>query len=171
MVFNDVDDKIYVGSTERRSTRSLNKRFRLHKETARNISASGYNMLLCKHIREIGSEHFDIMLLEEIDNTYTKELRLLEDEWYSIFKDTGKNVLNSRRPGTGLNKKEYFRQWKEDNREKYEEQVKRIYRENKDKYNENRRNKRSKRVTCPNCNELYSGYHISKHKKKCCRNV
>ena len=59
-IVNDIDDKVYVGSTER----TIDIRWIQHKSASLNLSYPIY-----KHIRKLGISHFNIVLIEEIKHT------------------------------------------------------------------------------------------------------
>ena len=164
LVTNDVDNKVYVGSTEALSGLSLQKRLRLHILASKYESNAGYNMKICQHIRALGEDHFNIQLLQESECIDNNELLSMETKWYNDFKnDTNYILLNERTPYTGLTKAEYLRQWRIDNNEKYKKQIKDLHEKNKDKYLAARREK----IPCNGCGCLYSKNYIGKHRKKC----
>lgn len=88
-IVNDVDDKIYIGST----TSSLSARMYRHRSDAKNCKMN--KLKLYNHMREIGIEHFKIELVEEIKNCVRNQLRILEDKYIKLL-DTVKNGLNGR---------------------------------------------------------------------------
>lgn len=59
-IVNDIDDKIYVGSTKT----SINRRWGDHKSASLTLKYPIY-----EHIRKLGISHFNIVLIEEIKHT------------------------------------------------------------------------------------------------------
>ena len=84
-LINDVDDYIYIGSTKQ----PLYKRFDNHKYLSKKSNAKVYT-----HMRNVGVEHFKIVLIKEYKCQSREELNKFEDEWIRKF-DTVKNGLNS----------------------------------------------------------------------------
>lgn len=120
-IVNDVNDKIYIGST----TRSLDERKWEHHSDSRYKSNKLYN-----DIRNICLSHFEIELIEEYSCDSRK--KLLDRERYWICKlDTIKSGYNSELPGT--TKKQSDKNYRENNKEKIAKQNKQYYEKNKDK--------------------------------------
>ena len=86
-ISNDIDDLLYVGST----TTALSKRMWKHRDNTK----LGKQSCIYKHMREIGVEHFKIVLLEMHENITKEELRAIEDKYIKEL-DTVANGLNGR---------------------------------------------------------------------------
>lgn len=82
---NDVNDDIYVGST----ASTLAKRKGNHKK-----HALVKNSTIYKTMREIGPEHFDIILIESFSCNSKDELRAREDYWIRQLKPA-LNMINA----------------------------------------------------------------------------
>lgn len=75
-IVNDINDKVYVGST----CLSLEKRFETHKNIMNNKTVR--NRALYQEMRQLGSKHFHIELIEEVCPCNSKsELRSREGYW------------------------------------------------------------------------------------------
>lgn len=87
-ITNDIDNMVYVGST----TQPLSKRMAQHRTfTRRGKSQAKIHI----HMRNIGTGHFKICLIEHLENCTKEELRAKED--YHITRlDVVKNGLNCR---------------------------------------------------------------------------
>jgi len=112
---NDVDDKIYVGST----TTRLSKRKCQHNALARRRPITR----VYKHLNEVGWEHVDIILIENYECKTKEQLHARERHWIEQLKPE----LNTRIPTR--THKEYY----EDNKEKIAEKKKEWYQDNKEK--------------------------------------
>ncbi len=85
-IVNDIDELVYIGST----IQLLSQRMTEH----RKCSKRGKNMKLYCHMREIGVEHFKIILVKEYTDISKERLRKKEDKYIKRF-DSVKNGLNS----------------------------------------------------------------------------
>jgi len=70
---NDVDDRIYVGST-----RNLKRRFRTHKSQCNNKAAVNYHCKLYQCMRELGKDHFTVHILETVEYFVSDEILFRE---------------------------------------------------------------------------------------------
>ena len=84
-IINDVNDLIYIGST----TQSLSRRFSEHKKD--NIRKLQF--IIYKAFKEIGVEHFKIILIEEYPCENRDQLRAREQYYIELFK-SNKNGYN-----------------------------------------------------------------------------
>jgi len=112
---NDVDDKIYVGST----TSRLSIRKCQHKTRAKRDP----NIRVYKHLNEVGWEHVDIVLVENYECKTKEQLYARERHWIKELKPE----LNMRIPTRTM--KEYY----EDNKEQIAQKYKEYYENNKEK--------------------------------------
>ena len=144
-IYNDVNDKVYIGSTGQ----ELNKRFAHHKSCA-NLNAS--NMKLHQHMREIGIECFHI---KHIDLTTKENSRELEGKYIQEMKASlNQNVA-------GRSQKDSAKQWKKNNSERWNDYQKQWQKNNSDYHKEYYRNNRER------CNEHAKQYY--KNNKDHCK--
>ena len=124
-VRNDISDDIYIGST----TMALSKRMVKHRcdAIARPDVSFFYTFM-----SETGIEHFYIELVENFPCNSVEELRKREGE---ITREIG--TLNKRIEQRDM--KEYFRQYYQDNIERYRENKKKWKENNREKVNEDAR--------------------------------
>jgi hypothetical protein len=85
-IVNDIDDKVYVGSTFDK----LSRRMVQHRQNAKTKETTIHN-----HMRNIGIEHFKIILLQRVETEDRDVLRATEHKWISEL-DTVNNGLNRR---------------------------------------------------------------------------
>ena len=78
-IYNDINEKIYIGKTER----SLQRRFIEHCNNAKNEKCK--NRPLYSAIRKYGIEHFHIELIEETDKPEEREIFWIEK--YGSYKN------------------------------------------------------------------------------------
>jgi group I intron endonuclease len=117
---NDVDDKVYVGST----TSTLTKRKSEHKGDAK--KATQLNRRVYKHLNEVGWENVEIVLVETYPCNSKDELNARERKWIDELKPSLNKALPCRTK----------KQWEQDNKEKvavYAERKKQRRQDNKDK--------------------------------------
>ena len=77
-ISNTVNNKIYIGQT----SRTVEKRWNLHKRTAKNPSYLSYSYPLYQAMRKYGIDNFQIEVIEETDN---KNLNEREVYWISYY--------------------------------------------------------------------------------------
>ena len=111
---NDVDDKIYVGST----TSRLSIRKCHHKKDAKRRP----NTRVYQHLNQIGWDRVDIILIEKYECKCKEQLHSRERYWI----ETLKAELNSNIP-TRTNK-----EWRDDNKEQIAQKYKEYYENNKE---------------------------------------
>ena len=85
-IVNDVDDLVYIGSTKQ----ILCKRMTNHRDEAK--QGRGQRRLY-RHMRELGFEHFRILLVREYKEISKERLRYKEDKYIKRF-DTVRHGLN-----------------------------------------------------------------------------
>ena len=85
-IVNDVDDLIYIGSTNQ----ILCKRMSDHRQ----LALKGRDIKLYNHMREVGAEHFKILCVREYKDISKERLRYKEDKYIKRF-DTVKKGLNT----------------------------------------------------------------------------
>lgn len=134
---NNVDDKIYVGST----ASTLTKRKCGHKHKAK----SEIDRRVYKHLNEIGWENVEIVLVENYPCNSKDELNARERKWIEELKAelnitmptrTQQDIAKSKRKWQQNNKEkvaEKKRQWEQDNKEKIAARVKQYRQDNKEK--------------------------------------
>lgn len=166
-IVNDVDDKVYYGST----CQPLYKRLYDHKNHCKDENKKS---LIYTHYRNIGSDNMKIILVEEYKCNNKMELEKKEREYIEQYK--GENSLNKNIPTRSI--KEWYEQNKDNMKEYYEknkDNIKEYYEKNKEKINEkNKRyaieNKekikeyRNSKVLC-DCGYEYSKTNKSRHMK------
>jgi len=124
---NDTNIKqIYIGSTTNFRVRK-NK----HKSECNNKNGLSYNEKKYVFIRENGGwKKWDMVLVEYYNATDIIDLKRRERYWYDLLNST----LNSFKPYiTQEEKKEYYKEYYVNNKEKYIEQSKINYEKNKEK--------------------------------------
>lgn len=82
-ITNTIDNAVYIGCT----SQTLEERFKNHKTHARLINKQAIH----KHMSKLGVEYFNIELLEEVENNYTKDS---ENKYMNLYKEKGFDVLN-----------------------------------------------------------------------------
>ena len=117
---NDVNDKIYVGST----IQTKEDRFSNHKSSMKTVVKQKFP--LYKAMREIGKEHFYIELIEEYPCENINQLEAREGYWQREL-----NAFNVGYNGKieGRSDKEYY----QDNKEKLQKYQKKYKEDNKEK--------------------------------------
>ena len=132
---------IYIGSTK-----NLRKRYMKHMYSCKNNK----QYKLYKKMRETGSEHWKMSILEYSDILNTKKLRKLEQDYIDIMAPTLNSICASR------SYKEYYEQ----NKEKILKNVKTYRKLNKEKIRENK----SKIIEC-SCGRKFTKTHKARHEK------
>ena len=155
-IWNDVDDELYVGST----TQPLSKRMNVHRAYAR----GGKNQRIYKHMRGCGIDNFKIELIEYYPCETKEELLKREGHWIRKI-----GTLNMNRAyTTDEEKKEYQKEYREQNKEKmqeYQKEYQKEYKENnKDKIKEYNKNYNKQKITCK-CGGRYTRTHKAEHER------
>lgn len=118
------DGYMYFGCT----TQALSVRLGEHKKRSkRDINRNVYS-----HINNIGWDRVRIVLISEHNLENREQLLREEDELITKYKDDP-YCLNMHRSFTGLNKQEYQKIYREDNKDKIQEKKKEWIKSNKDK--------------------------------------
>lgn len=127
-IVNDVDDKMYVGSTVRR----LSDRWYEHRKPCRHQRP----FKLYQHMEQLGVEHFRIELLEDYPCERKEQLHAREGHWIRELRAE----LNHRIAGRTKKQyaaeheesvKAYKRQWREENKERLDAEYKEYYSANR----------------------------------------
>jgi hypothetical protein len=84
-VINDVDDKVYIGST----TCAISKRMSEHRKNSRRNN----NSKLYNHMRALGVQHFKIVCIREYTDISKERLHNREEKYIKRY-DSIKNGLN-----------------------------------------------------------------------------
>lgn len=118
-IWNDVDDKTYIGST---SQAYLSYRMKNHKNSMKASKTKYYNMKLYKHMRALGFEKFHIELIEKVQVKSKRELKRIEGMWQRKLKPELNYEIAGRtqkewEAETGYSKK-YYTEHKDDFKEK-----------------------------------------------------
>ena len=92
-ITNSIDDKLYIGST----TDTLSRRMSNHKMHCKN----GCQSQVYKHMREIGVQNFNIVILERFQDVLKEDLKAREDYYIKLF-NTVRNGLNSKYEDYGI---------------------------------------------------------------------
>ena len=147
-IWNDVDDKLYVGSTKR----SINDRYSHHKYDSKNITRKNYTRPLYVAMRELGVEKFHIECIESVecetkDELHQHEQRHIDDlkpvfNFQKAYLSEQQRKQNQsdwhtkkRETMTDDEKKEataVARKWRIENQEKSKQYHKDRYQENKE---------------------------------------
>lgn len=94
LIFNDDDDKVYVGS----SWSMLFRRLIGHKGAAIYPGAAAYPSPVATHYRAIGVDKMRIELLERRVFADRDDMRWAERHWMELYQELGFEVLNDRVP-------------------------------------------------------------------------
>ena len=86
-IVNDVDDKIYIGSTRQ----PLYKRINQHRVRFRGNYKFQYSSRIL--FEKYGIDNCSIVLIEEVDVKNIEEQRKIEREWYDRLKANAVNIL------------------------------------------------------------------------------
>ena len=114
---------IYVGSTT-----CMRRRKNQHKTNCNNEKRKAYNYNVYKFIREHGGwDNFDIVLVEKVNVNDGNELRKEERKWIEQLNATLNCSIPSR------TRKEYKKEYYENNKDKIKDKSKENYENNKDK--------------------------------------
>ncbi len=146
-IINDIDDKIYIGST----TQPLNERFCHHKCDAKKAKHSK----LYQHMNDLGFDHFEIELLEEYTCDNQTELETREAELIRKFGTLNTKIPNRTREEwyqenkDKINKKR--KQHREDNKYEINQKSKKYYKQNKEKIKHKINEKGKQEIKCDIC--------------------
>ena len=172
--------KIYVGST----TKSIERRLRQHKCSYKSFLNGKHGKTSSFEIIEGGD--CKIEMLKELKNITREDLLKAENEFIETIE-----CINKQKAYTGLDKKEYGKQYRNDNKDtlleygkqyrndnkdSLNEKKKQYYNDNKDSLNEKHKQyyeqnkeiinkKRNEKITCPICGTKYSKRNKSTHEK------
>tara|TARA_R110002012_G_scaffold214831_1_gene385933 strand:- start:373 stop:912 length:540 start_codon:yes stop_codon:yes gene_type:complete len=165
---------IYIGSTT-----NFYRRKSQHKNNCNNINSKSYNHYKYQFIRNNGDfENWDMVLVENISCENKRELEKIE----RIYIDDLKPTLNSNKSYTSQEeKKEYHKEYREKNEDKFKEYEKEYNKKNEDKlrkqkkeYKKKNKDRINQKINCPICNCLISRNNMLRHQrsKKCmsCKN-
>ena len=122
-LINDIDDDEYYGSS---TFPYLTDRFRCHRNCCKDLSGRR-NSILYKKMREIGVEHFKIILVEQFPCNSKEELNIREQYYLDLHKPK-LNEFNA-----VLQDNEFY---KENKRKKYLENKVEVLKKHKERYEE-----------------------------------
>lgn len=139
MLKNDVDDKIYVGSTKY----SPDLRLSVHKAYSKTHHNKLYN-----HMNNVGCDNFKVITLETVKTENDKQLKEIECEYIlkhkTIENGLNTNLPNCVKPINTADKKEYMKEYmkqywktqrgkeyKKETREQHNEATRRYYQKKK----------------------------------------
>ena len=170
--------EIYVGSTT-----NFYRRKQQHKSICNNSNNKKYNLNVYKFIRANGNwDNWDMIIIEKFEcndklELHKKERDILEQlgatlnsqipnrsikEWKDNNKEYFKVYRENNKEKFKEYHKEYFKDYKENNKEKIKEKLKKYYENNKEKYNK----KSKEKVECDICNKVMNKGSLNTHKKK-----
>lgn len=132
-IVNDIDDDVYVGST----CQPLSQRMATHRS---HTKISKVNNKMCQYMRDVGVEHFRIVLVEDYPCENKEQLRARE-EYYRKQLGAGLNTLACHLTDEEkINKRlDSCRQYYKEHKDDILEQKKQYYVQNKDKIEEYRK--------------------------------
>lgn len=154
---NDKPELIYIGSTTHFIRRKAN-----HKKNCNDEKKKEYNFKLYQMIRDNGGfNEFKIMVIKEYQCNNKIELIIEEEKHRKEFQAN----LNDRKAHTTYEeakelKKEYQKNYREDNKEKIKEKDKEHYETNKEKINEQKKEK----INCL-CGSIFRKCDKARHEK------
>lgn len=177
-IWNDVDDKFYIGS----STINLNKRLNHHRTNSRYEHRGSYGCKFYTHMRLHGQDKFNIECLEDFECENVKELRLKEQEYINNLKPelnyqrasranmTKKEINHESYTKTKANQteeskqkeKERVKKWHTENKEKVKQYKKELFQKKKAELTEKHR--LSPQITC-DCGSVFKQCNQSYHFK------
>ena len=138
-IVNSKTDDVYYGST----VKTLEDRFKNHINTSKSSLIP-----MAKFMAEIGTEHFEINLVEEVEVEDRKELLLLEKYYIMAAREKGEKLINKNLPIVTKEEKRLRNKKYREARKNDEDFIstrrkccKKYYVENKDKIVEIARNK------------------------------
>ncbi len=154
-VYNDIDDDTYVGSTTQTPSHRLSK----HKSKSKAMSES----LLHVKMRLIGPEHFYIEVIEQY--TYIgdeTERFVLEQDWIDILQPN----LNQRKTFlTDEQRKQYGKEYREDNKEQIKEYKKKYDKEYREDNKEQIKEYKKQPYLCLICNVSITQHSKARHER------
>jgi len=150
----EIGENIYIGSTIKKlSYRQSRHNCRLNKNVKTNK--------LYEECKKHNIEKIICILLEEIEIEDIDEIRKLEQEYITKLQPS----LNHKSAYTGLTqqqyRKEYYKEWRDNNKEKVKECKKGYYENNKKKLLE----KLGEKIMCPICNTILNISSLLRHQK------
>lgn len=154
---NNIDDKIYVGST----TQSLCRRKVEHKSRSKNKIKSNYKVY--KHLNKIGWENVDIVLIEKYPCNDKEVMHKRERYWIELLGASLNTSIPTRKIKEWVEKnkdklKNYKKEYRKQNKEKIRKQQKEYQKKNKQQISSNRKIK----ITCK-CGSIFSVYNKCRH--------
>ena len=151
-----VKNDCYIGSTK-----NYHKRMISHKCACFNDKHKHHNINVYKYIRYVGWDNIDIMIIDRIILNSKREAEKMEAKYMIMF-DSKLNMVNSY--VSQEDKKEYFKKYREDNREDLLSKKREYHHKNKEII----LMKNKERASCDLCNLEMNKNSISRHKKKYC---
>lgn len=147
---NDVDDKVYIGST----TSPLSKRKAEHKCNAKRYP----NRTVYKHLNTVGWSNVHIILLERVECLCKVDLHMHERRWIDLLKPELNKAIPCR------TRKEHYR----DNKAKIQAYKKQYSQKNREqirvKNNQYNRTRLTQKVNCE-CGTVTSLHHFKRHQR------
>lgn len=137
---NDINDKIYIGSC---NLQYISMRFRLHKQSTKNLSGRR-NSKLYIHMREVGTEHFKIEIIEKVICDTKQQLREREQYWIEKLKPE-LNMFNAIKMDKEYYKERIDKENQKSHRKKYYEEHKEEILIKQKEYSESNKEKISER--------------------------
>lgn len=162
-------DIFYIGSTKQKLSRRMSKHRSNYKEW---VKGTYGKCMIYELFKQYGVEKFKIVELERVEVEDRQELLKYEDKWICST-----DCINKYRAFTGLNRKQYKKEYYEKNKNKNKEQMKQYYIDNNEKrkkyqkeYSEKNKNKikeyQNKRVNCGHCNKELNKSSLKLHIKR-----
>ena len=178
-----INEECYIGSTF-----DFNQRMIKHKTRCYNENSKYYNYKIYKYIRANGGwNNVNISIID----VYYLVNRKFKNETEQYYMDYFQSGLNSNKAFTGLERKEYLKEYRKNNvektkeyqkqwyknntekiKQKYEDnkgKIKQYYEDNKGKIKQQQKKYRNKRVNCPLCKKEMNRGSLSKHIKNSCK--
>ena len=168
-ITNDYNDEVYIGST----CDLLTKRFSYHKSDHRKERCK--NMSIYKLMNEIGFDRFRIELIEDFPCTDKYELRQREGHFIRELGTLNQRIAGRTQQESQKDNKEKIKEYRENNKEHYQDIQKKYRENNKEHYQEiqkiyNEKNKeqikiqKSQQILCV-CGCITGKNGIAKHIK------
>jgi hypothetical protein len=155
-VVNDIDDKIYVGSTELK----LNDRYNHHKSECRNGSKKKVHI----HMRNVGIDHCRIELIEEVEVKEKEELYEEEQKYITELKPK----LNKNKAYTELKGKQYQQQYNQQYYREHADEIKQHNQQYNQQHADEIKQYKQQNINKYNCEACdYHTYNKSNYTKHC----